>query len=117
MLLIGFFFALAANLAMGRKPKCHCFGQLHSSRIGVSTAALNLGLIALAALVFSSPSPSLLPWLVTLKPSHLLGPVVVVAYSVLIFLIWQMIQQQGRLLLRLDNMEAQLRRGDASASA
>src|SRR5579883_1240092 len=35
-LLTLFILAIAVNLAQGRKPDCHCFGQLHSKPIGWS---------------------------------------------------------------------------------
>ena len=30
-MLVAFILAMAANLARGRSPDCHCFGQLHAS--------------------------------------------------------------------------------------
>jgi hypothetical protein len=33
-LLVLFIVAIAVTLARGRKPDCHCFGQLHSKPIG-----------------------------------------------------------------------------------
>ncbi len=52
-LLAGFSLAIAWNLARGRTPDCHCFGQLHSSPAGPSTLARNASLIALAGFVAS----------------------------------------------------------------
>src|SRR5437867_13356298 len=36
-LLVIFIAAITINLARGRKPDCHCFGQLHSAPVGTST--------------------------------------------------------------------------------
>src|SRR5438093_6407544 len=36
-LLALFIAAIGANLARGRKPDCHCFGQLHSAPAGPAT--------------------------------------------------------------------------------
>ena len=52
-LLAGFSLAIAWNLARGRTPDCHCFGQLHSSPAGPGTLARNAALIALAGFVAS----------------------------------------------------------------
>lgn len=52
-LLAGFSLAIAWNLARGRTPDCHCFGQLHSSPAGPRTLARNAALIALAGFVAS----------------------------------------------------------------
>jgi uncharacterized membrane protein YphA (DoxX/SURF4 family)/thiol-disulfide isomerase/thioredoxin len=54
VLLVGFSVAIAWNLARGRTPDCHCFGQLHSSPAGPRTLARNAALIAVAALVVSN---------------------------------------------------------------
>ena len=52
-LLLFFVFAIGANLALGRTPDCHCFGQLHSAPAGWSTLARNAVLALIATfLVF-----------------------------------------------------------------
>src|SRR4051812_2716400 len=38
-LLLAFSAAISLNLARGRTPECHCFGQLHSSPAGARTLA------------------------------------------------------------------------------
>ena len=40
-LLLVFSVAIAANLARGRTPDCHCFGQVHSEPVGARTLARN----------------------------------------------------------------------------
>src|SRR4051812_44080206 len=42
---------IAVNPARGRRPDCHCFGQLHSGPVGWGTLARNAGLAAMAGLV------------------------------------------------------------------
>lgn len=51
LLLIAFSAAIAASLARGRAPDCHCFGQLHSAPAGPRTLARNGALLTLAAFV------------------------------------------------------------------
>src|SRR5438105_3690976 len=51
VLLLLFVAGISYNLARGRIPDCHCFGQLHSAPAGWSTLIRNLGLAALAGVV------------------------------------------------------------------
>jgi peroxiredoxin/uncharacterized membrane protein YphA (DoxX/SURF4 family) len=56
-LLCIFIIGIGINLARGRKPDCHCFGQLHSAPVGWTTLVRN-GILAAAAgwLVFRGPA-------------------------------------------------------------
>lgn len=58
ILLAAFSAAIAASLARGRAPDCHCFGQLHSAPAGLGTLARNGALLALAAFVASGGEPA-----------------------------------------------------------
>lgn len=50
--------AVLANLAVGRRPSCHCFGRIGSSDISSRTVVRNLGLAGLAAVgAWSSSGP------------------------------------------------------------
>ena len=49
-LLAAFLIALCTVMVLGRRPDCHCFGQLHSARVGWRTLVRNGLLIACAAL-------------------------------------------------------------------
>jgi uncharacterized membrane protein YphA (DoxX/SURF4 family) len=52
--LLGLFVvAMAVNLVRGRRPDCHCFGQVRSEPVGLGTVARNALLIALAVLVIA----------------------------------------------------------------
>ncbi|MEP7271022.1 MAG: MauE/DoxX family redox-associated membrane protein [Acidobacteriota bacterium] len=46
LLFLTFTAGMAYNLALGRRPECNCFGQLHSRRIGASTLVRNVLLLA-----------------------------------------------------------------------
>src|SRR5438874_6097778 len=50
-LLLIFVAGIGYNLAHGRTPDCHCFGQLHSAPAGWSTLIRNLVLAGLAGVV------------------------------------------------------------------
>jgi len=67
-LLLVFVAGIGVNLARGRKPDCHCFGQLHSAPAGWETLARNGVLTAVAGLVVwqgwnGNVGPSALAWL------------------------------------------------------
>ena len=50
-LLAAFIIGISINLAQGRRPDCHCFGQLHSAPVGPSTLVRNVFLAAGAGIV------------------------------------------------------------------
>ena len=116
MLLLLFVAGISVNLARGRTPDCHCFGQLHSAPAGPSTLIRNLVLAALAGVVVgfgrSNAGLDLGSWFGTLALAsriEVIGGVVVLA--VLVgegWLLWHVLRQQGRLLLRLEATEARL---------
>src|SRR5436853_4710360 len=66
-LLLLFVAGIGFNLARGRQPDCHCFGQLHSAPAGWPTLIRNLVLAAVAGVVVafgrSTPGPGVLDWL------------------------------------------------------
>jgi len=111
-----FVVGIGFNLAHGRTPDCHCFGQQHSAPAGWSTLIRNLVLAAVAGVVvgfgWTTPGPGLLDWLAALSVIQRLealgGPVVLVLLIGEGWVLWQLIAQQGRLLLRLETLEAGL---------
>ena len=48
-LLVIFIAGIGMNLARGRKPNCHCFGQLSSAPVSWKTLVRNVVLLGLAA--------------------------------------------------------------------
>ena len=116
VLLLLFVAGISVNLARGRTPDCHCFGQLHSAPAGPSTLIRNLVLAALAGVVVgfgrSNAGLDLGSWFGTLALGsriEVIGGVVVLAALVGEgWLLWHVLRQQGRLLLRLEAAEARL---------
>src|SRR5207237_4727557 len=51
VLLLLFIAGIGYNLARGRQPECHCFGQLHSTPAGWPTLMRNLVLAAIASFI------------------------------------------------------------------
>ena len=123
-LLLLFVVGISVNLARGHKPDCHCFGQLHSAPAGWKTLARNGVLAAVAGFVLwagyeGGAGPSALYWLRALSTAQLLGllgGVVVLAFLAgqWVFLV-RLLQQNGRLLVRLEAVEASLVTGGSVA--
>ena len=117
-LLAVFTTAIGWNLAKGRRPDCHCFGQLQTAKIGWPTLGRNGVLLAAAGLVvwqgmshdFLSVSGAMnaLP-LGSGAYGSFLG-LLVVGLAAQGSVLYQVIRQHGRILIRLDGMEAALRR-------
>jgi peroxiredoxin len=121
LLLVG---GVAINLARGRKPHCHCFGQLHSAPVGWKTLTRNGVLAAVAGFVLwegyeGGAGPSMLAWLGVLSTAQLLGFLGGVVVLALLAGQWgflvHLLRQNGRLLVRLEALEATLAEGGSVA--
>src|SRR5215469_5503795 len=115
-LLLVFVVGIGYNLAHGRRPDCHCFGQLHSAPAGRPTLIRNLVLAAVTGLVVGFQqqyaTPDVLGWFGALalaqRIEFLVSVVVVALLAVESWVLFKVLSQQGRLLLRLEAVEAQL---------
>ncbi len=115
-LLLMFLVAIGYNLARGRRPACHCFGQLHSEPAGWPTLARNTGLAGVAALVVAWEPPgtglSAFAWLAALtKTEATLLAILLLAVALVAAQGWflaQLFARHGRMLMRLDVLEARL---------
>jgi peroxiredoxin/uncharacterized membrane protein YphA (DoxX/SURF4 family) len=120
VLLLAFCVAIGAALARGAEPNCHCFGQLHSAPAGWPTLARNTALAAVAALVaaagLSDPGPSAVAWVGDLSTTALMGAALAAVVALFGFTAFHLLRQNGRLLLRLDALEAQLADGQPAAT-
>ena len=78
VLLLLFPAGIVANLVRGRKPDCHCFGQLHSEPAGLKTLARNGVLALVAGFVvwqgYAGAGPSAVGWLAGLSAAQVVGP-------------------------------------------
>jgi peroxiredoxin len=109
-LMLGFIGGIVFNLRRGRRPNCHCFGQLYSAPIGRETIIRDIIFSALAAvLLFAGPDnqgASLTGWVGDLSTTErvLLGGelVALTGVAALAWVVLQLMRQQGRLLLRLE---------------
>lgn len=115
VLLLLFVVGISYNLAHGRQPDCHCFGQLHSAPAGWPTLIRNLVLAAIAAVVVGfglhTPQLGILDWMAplsVLQRVEVLGGVIVLALLIGEgWVLFHIMSQQGRLLLRIEALEAQ----------
>jgi peroxiredoxin len=115
-LLLAISAAIGVNLLRGRTPDCHCFGQIHSKPVGWRTLARNGALAVAAAFVtlqgWSDPGPSAMKWWGSLTIAQgigLLGGAVALALlAAETWLLVHLLGQNGRLLMRLDALEARL---------
>jgi len=115
-LLLIFVAGIGYNLAQGRTPDCHCFGQLHSAPAGWSTLIRNLLLAGLAGVVVgfgrSTTGPGVLESLNGLTVSErvelVAGALLLIVLIAEGWLLMQMMTQRGRLLLRIEALEKRL---------
>lgn len=115
-MLLVFMAAIAINLMRGRRPDCHCFGQLHSSPIGWTTLSRNAALAGLAAFVAwqgrGSSGRSVVDWPGGLSRSDIvvlgLATAVAALASLGLWALVHVLRQNGRFLLRLEAIEAKL---------
>jgi methylamine dehydrogenase accessory protein MauD len=113
VLLLLFVVGIGANLAIGRKPDCHCFGQLRSEPAGWKTLARNGVLAAVAAFLvwrgYDSAGPSVVGWLGDLSTFQAVAVivwlVVLGAVAAQCWLLLHLLRQYGRLLMRVEALE------------
>lgn len=132
VLLALFIAGIGYNLAKGNHPDCHCFGQLHSEPAGWPTLIRN-GVLALVALflvgfggdVFGfshgDAGYSLVAWIGNLSTWELfatiLGVIAIAAIVIEGWLLIHLLGQNGRVLLRLDAIEAMAAEGGLDLAA
>jgi uncharacterized membrane protein YphA (DoxX/SURF4 family) len=114
ILLAAFIVVITILLSRGRKPDCHCFGQLHSKPIGWDLVARNTGLGIIAGLVlYAGPKqPGVTAWIGNATAGHqlqfLAGLTVITVMGAHCWLTFQLVQQSGRLLVRLEEIEKRI---------
>ena len=109
-LLATFTGVIAINLWRGRRPACACFGALSHARIGAGTLARNILLMAVGGVLLLPPSATPVAYNALLISSTVIftASLILGCVSVILFLAWwvfQLWRQQGRLLLRIEQLE------------
>jgi methylamine dehydrogenase accessory protein MauD len=116
VLLVAFVLAIAHSIRRGEAPDCHCFGQLSSAPVGWRTLVRNGVLVGLAAFVvaagWGNAGPSASAWIGQLSATGVVALAAGLAIAALAALtawaLLALLRQQGRLLLRIDELEARL---------
>jgi thiol-disulfide isomerase/thioredoxin len=124
-LLLLFVFAIGVNLALGRTPDCHCFGQLHCAPAGWSTLMRNAGLAFIAGFIvlqgWDNPGASITDWYGDLTTAQRAGAVGGLVALILLaaegVLLFQILRQQGRILIRMKALQQRLSSGAVPAAA
>lgn len=104
ILLLSFTAGILYNLMQGKRPDCHCFGQLYSKPIGWPTLARNGGLVILAA------------WLLAQEDSRLssnesaqwISLIALITAAIAGYWLLKQQQQNQQLRQRLESLEAQI---------
>lgn len=115
-LLLGFIAGIGINLVRGRRPDCHCFGQLHSAPIGWQTLVRNAVLAGISAWIVwqgpGNPGASVASLALGMRGGgSALGGLAVAVAGLAMFELWALVhvlRQNGRLLVRLEAVEAKL---------
>lgn len=124
--LLGLFtIGMVVSLARGRKPNCHCFGQLHSAPVGWATLLRNGALAAVAGVVLwrGGESPDLASIAADAGFTAAATVAVVVAIIALAlaaieaWVLLALLPQQGRILVRLEALESALGQGPVDGLA
>src|SRR5579875_517746 len=114
-LLLLFVAAMAVNLLRGRTPDCHCFGRLHSERIGVRSILRNVAFLLPAALLSvegrTNAGSSAVTWITNLTIDQQIGVIVTALVIVVLAVQWwfmlHLLRQNGRFLVRLEALESE----------
>ncbi len=117
--------AIIVNLLLGRRPDCHCFGELTNSAIGWPTVGRNVVIGAIAAFVavqgIGGSGTSAVAWLDGLDVAEGIalanGLVALAIAGGAFWLLSGLMGQNGRLLLRLDDLETALTHQPAAPSS
>lgn len=115
-LLVAFCGGIVVAMARGLQPDCHCFGQVHSARVGLGTLARNVLLAGMAGFVlvggWRHAGLSATHWVTTVSAAVVVAVAAGLVVAGLVgFVAWfclQLLRQNGRILQRLDAMEARL---------
>ena len=111
-LLALFTLTICPNLLRGRAPQCHCFGHSNSAPVGWNTVVRYALLGGLAALVIvpgaTDGGGSVVAWGTSLIQAHPLAVAVSMLIAAQVRTLLQLLQQNGRLMLRLEAAERRL---------
>jgi peroxiredoxin len=114
VLLAVFSGALIFVLSRGRRPACHCFGQIRSRPVGPLTVVRNAALLVVTFFVIwaisRTPALSAINWLTVFRPIELVSSLLATAATTVAaavgWLALNLLRQQGRMLARIESLES-----------
>lgn len=106
-LLVTFSASISYNLALGRKPECNCFGQLHSKTVGGSILLRNVVLMFLAAALIVREAQAH-GWTASQVTAVIFALVVLVLLASITWLLIQTLQQQAQLMVSVKDLQESL---------
>ncbi len=119
-----FALGIAASVARGRRPDCHCFGRLYSAPAGWPVVGRNALLAGIAALVvWGEAAGATASWPSDVRIDPLVGAgagaglLMLALLAVQAWFILHLLRQHGRILLRLDALEGRTAREGATPPA
>ena len=117
--LLVFTAAIAVTLARGAAPDCNCFGGLGRTAVGRGTLVRNALLAAIAAFAAAAGTEGAIAWIRDAVADDRGWVIAIVALAALVlglaWFCWQLLRQNGRLLLRLDAQTSELGAGETYA--
>ncbi len=114
VLLGAFTVAIGANLARGRTPDCHCFGQVAAGPISRLTVLRNVVLVAMALFAFVADTG--IAVVASVDPAVAIAVGAIAAFALQAWLLASLVAQNGRLIARLDALEDRLAAGPIAAA-
>lgn len=113
--LLVFTAAIAVTLARGAAPDCNCFGGLTRTTVGRGTLVRNVVLAAIAAFAAAAPTEGAAAWIRDAVAEGRGWVIAIVALSAVVLALawfaWELLRQNGRLLVRLDAQAEELAAG------
>lgn len=107
VLLAAFTAGMLVQIAKGKSPDCHCFGQLHSEPVGISSVVRNTVMLALAAFLAARGAAQGAP-LVSSQQDVLFVVLGLVTITVLlsgVLFLKQISEQQVQIMRRIELLE------------
>ncbi len=117
--LVVFTGAIAVTLSRGAAPDCNCFGGLTRTAVGRGTLIRNVLLAALAGFAAAAGTDGAVAWIRDAVADDRVWVIAIVALTAIVlglaWFSWQLLRQNGRLLLRLDAQTSELAAGTTFA--
>lgn len=96
------------QFAKGNAPNCHCFGQIHSEPVGVTSILRNVALLSVAVVLIVAGRANQGLNLATTRQDimqFILGIAVVGLLSAVLYFLWKISEQQTQIMRRIEFME------------